>query len=109
MPTFGRLVVATFPNAAKLHPHCFGALFSLVFNRGARLSERPGTPTRLHMRNIRDHMAAHAFDKVPQEFRGMKAIWAGSGLNGPRACVRAGAGLARDARHGNTRSHGLHV
>ncbi|NJM35916.1 MAG: hypothetical protein HC850_15870, partial [Rhodomicrobium sp.] len=82
MPTFGRLVLSTFPNATELHPHSFGALFSLVFNRGSRLTDRPGSPTRLHMRNIRDHMASRSFDRIPNEFRAMKSIWAGMGLDG---------------------------
>lgn len=71
IPRFGRQVLTVFPNAKDLHPDAFGALFSLVYNRGSSLSgER-----RQEMRNIRDHMAAREFSKIPNEFRAMKRIW----------------------------------
>lgn len=76
IPRFGRLVLGLFPNAKELHPHSFGALFSLVYNRGTSLQgER-----RQEMRNIRDYMAAREFEKIPNEFRAMKRLWSDSGL-----------------------------
>lgn len=50
MPKNGALVLGAFPNAAELPGHSFGALFSLVFNRGAAMDG----DRRLEMRNIRD-------------------------------------------------------
>jgi hypothetical protein len=78
MPKFGRLVLRAFPGAIERPGHCFGALFSLVFNRGASLDgER-----RREMRNIRDACAARSFDKVPGEIRAMKRLWESTGLTG---------------------------
>jgi hypothetical protein len=37
MPRFGRMVLASFPNAMEVKGHAFGALFSLVYNRGSSL------------------------------------------------------------------------
>ena len=78
VPKFAKLVLATFPNVRELHAHAFGALFSLVYNRGARLKgER-----RQHMRNIRDHASAKQFQSVPGEFRSMKVIWSKEKFSG---------------------------
>ena len=70
---YGREVIGAFPNAMLLHPHSFGALYSLVYNRGSGMSG----DKRQEMRNIRDHMAARRFGKVPDEFRAMKKLWVG--------------------------------
>ena len=72
MPKYAKLVLGAFPNARELHPHSFGALFSLVYNRGASLSSNP---RRQEMRNIRDHMIGRNFEKIPDEFRSMKRLW----------------------------------
>lgn len=78
MPKYGRLALRAFPNALDLKGHSFGALFSLVFNRGAAMDgER-----RKEMRNIRDACGEGRFDDVPQEIRDMCRLWAGQGLSG---------------------------
>ena len=71
VPRFTKLVLSTFPNMRDLHPHAFGALFSLVYNRGAKLTGEK----RRHMLHIRDHSAAKRFRSIPKEFRDMKVIW----------------------------------
>ena len=73
VPQYGRQTIGAIPNAMELHPHCFGALFSLVYNRGPGMAGEK----RQEMRNIRDLMAARRFDKVPAEFRAMKKLWVG--------------------------------
>ncbi len=78
MPKYGALVLKAFPNSAELKGHCFGALFSLVFNRGASMDG----DRRREMRNIRDYCAARNFTEVPDEFRAMKRLWEGQGLPG---------------------------
>jgi len=71
VPTFARHVVSIFPNSPDLHPHSFGALFSLVYNRGPSLvGDR-----RRHMKNIHNHTLQRIFPKVPREFRDMKVLW----------------------------------
>ncbi len=79
-PKYARLVLRHLANAADLHPHAFGALFSLVYNRGASFGN-PGDRYR-EMRNIRGHMHERKFDLVPEEFRAMKRLWQGQSLAG---------------------------
>jgi hypothetical protein len=71
VPKFGRMTANAFPKSIDLHPHCFGALFSLVYNRG------PGMKgdRRAHMRNIRGHLIEGRANRVPDEYRDMKSLW----------------------------------
>ena len=62
-----------------LHPHSNSALTSLVFNRGSSMSSKS---SRNEMRNIRTHLAAGKPELVPAEFRKMKRLWVGKGLDG---------------------------
>jgi GH24 family phage-related lysozyme (muramidase) len=81
IPKYGRLVLAAFPNAIETRGHSFGALFSLVFNRGAGMSDnQPGD--RKEMREIRDLMRDHRFDGVADRIRAMKRIWVDRNLPG---------------------------
>lgn len=61
------------PNAARLHPDSFGALVSLVYNRGA--SFRLAGERYADMRQIREDMAASRFAAVPCRIRAMKRLW----------------------------------
>jgi hypothetical protein len=79
MPRFGRKVLTTFPNAIETKGHAFGALFSLIYNRGESLQGEP----RREMAAIRDLMEQRAFAKVPDQILAMKRIWEGRpGLRG---------------------------
>ena len=79
MPRFGRDVLRTFPNAVELKGHCFGALLSLVYNRGSGLDG----DSRREMRAIRDLTAERRWREVPAELRKMKRLWEGKpGLTG---------------------------
>lgn len=79
MPRFGRKVLTTFPNAIETKGHAFGALFSLVYNRGESLQG----DSRREMAAIRDLMEQRAFEKVPDQILAMKRIWEGRpGLRG---------------------------
>ena len=78
MPGYGRRVLGAFPNTADLAGHAFGALFSLVYNRGESLK---GT-NREEMKRISELTAARQFDEVPGQIRAMKHIWEGRGLPG---------------------------
>jgi len=59
---------------ANLPPLCRGALVSLVYNRGTKLSG----DSRREMKAIHDHIAAGELDKVAAEFESMKRLWPGS-------------------------------
>jgi hypothetical protein len=80
VPRWEGVVEKALPNTDKLPPDCFGALVSLTFNRGPSFGN-DGDRYR-EMRAIKAHMAAEAFDKIPGEFRAMKRIWQGKGLDG---------------------------
>ena len=74
VPVFARATVRVMPNALELHADSFGALFSLVYNRGPGMAQGD---QRREMRNIRDEMRDRQFSSVPSEFRSMKRLWEG--------------------------------
>lgn len=74
LPKYAALA-AKLPNYDDLHPHCKGALVSLVYNRGASFSNAGDRYQ--EMRAIKAHMATRQFVAIPAEFRAMKRIWAG--------------------------------
>lgn len=78
VPSFAKQTIGAFPGCEKLHPHCFGALFSLVYNRGAALEG----DRRREMKNIRQHVQTGRIEQIPNEFRAMKRIWQGAGMAG---------------------------
>jgi GH24 family phage-related lysozyme (muramidase) len=67
-------VLAAFPRSVELSADSFGALTSLVFNRGADCSN---TPTRKEMHEIQAAIAAGDFAAVPDLIRAMKRLWEG--------------------------------
>ena len=62
-----------FPNCSDLSDDSFGALVSLIFNRGDSIPEKD--PSRHEMYLIQQFMASKQFDKVPDQFRAMKHLW----------------------------------
>ena len=65
-----------FDNCELLSGDSFGALVSLVFNRGADMIDTPnGSNNRLEMRQIRDAMSAQNFDLVPGFILAMQRLW----------------------------------
>ena len=92
IPRVSDLVAQTFQNTSLLSPDSFGALVSLVFNRGASMTDTsPGN--RLEMRQIRDAMQAADFSPIPDLIRSMKRLWQGKGLDGLLARRDAEAAL----------------
>jgi hypothetical protein len=61
------------PNTDLLSPDCFGALLSLIFNRGPSFNNQGDRYK--EMRAIKAHMKAKDFQQIPAEIRGMKRIW----------------------------------
>ncbi|MBZ9603317.1 glycoside hydrolase family protein [Phyllobacterium chamaecytisi] len=64
-----------FPNTDKLTDNSFGALVSLVYNRGSKVS--PGNARRKEMYNIHQLMVAQNFSAIPGQITAMKRIWEG--------------------------------
>jgi GH24 family phage-related lysozyme (muramidase) len=76
IPRYSAMTVAAFPNVTELSGDSFGALVSLVFNRGAGMTDPPGFPdSRLEMREIRDPCTARNFAAVRGLIRAMKRLW----------------------------------
>lgn len=73
VPKWSGIVEQHLPNCDKLTADCFGALVSLAFNRGASFDLAGERYT--EMRAIKAHMAAQAFDKIPDEFLAMRRLW----------------------------------
>jgi GH24 family phage-related lysozyme (muramidase) len=75
---FAKLAERAFPKLDKLHDDAYGAIVSLVFNRGSSLIG----DSRLEMRNIRDLIPKKNYKAIAKEFRKMKRIWEGKNLDG---------------------------
>ena len=68
-----------FPNCGMLSDDSFGALVSLVYNRGPSTHNNK---SRKEMYEIKQLMAAEQFDKVPYRIRAMKHLWPGPDQRG---------------------------
>lgn len=77
-PKFTKLAEKTFPGLEQLHPDAYGAIVSLVFNRGTSLKG----DSRKEMVTIKNLVPKKNYKKIAQQFRDMKRIWLGKGLNG---------------------------
>lgn len=76
LPRYAAQVLSAFPNSDELSPDSFGALVSLVMNRGASMADPSGYPgTRLEMRQIQADCVAKDFAAVPARIRAMKRLW----------------------------------
>jgi GH24 family phage-related lysozyme (muramidase) len=75
---FSKLAEKAFPSLDQLCDDAYGALVSLVFNRGSSLTG----DSRLEMRNIRDLVPKKNYKGIAKELRKMKRIWQGKGLDG---------------------------
>lgn len=74
--TLGKTATQTLrflPRAARLHPDSFGALVSLVYNRGASFALEGDRYA--EMRQIRSDIAESRFQDVPGRIRSMKRLW----------------------------------
>lgn len=69
-----------FANSGALSDDSFGALVSLVYNRGAAIPR--GSDSRREMLAIHDLMAAKNFAAVPAQIRSMKRLWPGPDARG---------------------------
>jgi GH24 family phage-related lysozyme (muramidase) len=77
-PKFAKLAEKAFPGLDELCDNAYGALVSLVFNRGSSMTG----DSRLEMRNIRDLVPKKNYKGIAKELRKMKRIWQGKGLDG---------------------------
>lgn len=71
------LTQQTFPvdGGKVLPPLCLGVLVSLVYNRGPKLTDEPGSDRRREMREIRNALSDGNFASVPDLLRSMSRLW----------------------------------
>ena len=77
-PKFSKLAEKTFPGVCDLNQDAYGAIVSLVFNRGTSLVG----DKRKEMANIKKLIPSKDYKKIAQEFIKMKRLWEGKGLDG---------------------------
>jgi hypothetical protein len=77
-PKFTALAEKTFPGLSELRPDAYGAIVSLVFNRGTSLKGA----SRKEMANMRDLIPKKEYKLIAKEVRSMKRLWVGKGLDG---------------------------
>jgi hypothetical protein len=77
-PKFARLAERAFPGLDQLKDDAYGAIVSLVFNRGSSLVG----DSRLEMRNMKDLIPKKDYAGIAKELRKMKRLWEGKGLDG---------------------------
>lgn len=75
---FANLTEKTFYGVDQLHDDTYGALTSLIFNRGSSLTG----DSRLEMRNIRVLVPKKNYKQIAEEIRKMKRLWEGKGMDG---------------------------
>ncbi len=75
---FSMLSEKTFPGLRDLCDNAYGAIVSIVFNRGSSLKG----DSRLEMRNIKRLIAEKKYKNIASEIRKMKRLWIGKGLDG---------------------------
>jgi len=78
IPRFIKETLKAFPEADQLHPDAFGALVSLVFNRGSAVTGE----SRKEMMAIRGLVLKKDYKSIGYEIRAMKRLWIGKGLDG---------------------------
>lgn len=75
---FAKLTEKAFPSIDQLCDNAYGALVSLVFNRGTAMQG----DNRLEMRNIRVLVPKKDYKGIAEEIRKMKRLWQGKNLDG---------------------------
>lgn len=78
VPKYQAQTQKAFPGVDDLPADAQGALFSLVYNRGASMSG----DSRAEMRAIRDLVPKGDLQGIADQIRAMKRLWEGKGLDG---------------------------
>ena len=80
LPRFSKLTASAFGlTPTRLHPHCNGALLSIVFNRGSLI----GTSSRRkEMAWIKSNIKIKKEERIPGNIKSMKRLWSYERLKG---------------------------
>jgi GH24 family phage-related lysozyme (muramidase) len=85
VPTYQKQTEQAFPGVDDLPADARGALLSLIYNRGPRMTDSTKNPQledRREMRAIRDAVANGDLQTIADQLRAMKRLWAGKGMAG---------------------------
>ena len=83
VPAAQKQTETAFPGVDKLPPDAQGALVSLIYNRGPRMTDRdPQLQDRREMRAIRDAVVKGDLKEIAAQLRSMKRLWEGKGMGG---------------------------
>jgi GH24 family phage-related lysozyme (muramidase) len=83
VPDAQKQTEAAFPGVDKLPPDAQGALVSLIYNRGPRMTDRdPKTQDRREMRAIREAVRQGDLQGIAAQLRSMKRLWEGKKMGG---------------------------
>jgi GH24 family phage-related lysozyme (muramidase) len=107
LPVYIQRTRTAFPGFDVLPLDVQGALVSLVYNRGTRMTDSPGTDNRREMRAIRDLVANGLVVGIAEQLRSMKRLWAGQGMDGLLRRREAEAQLVESAIEATRRSLAL--
>jgi hypothetical protein len=76
MPAIVGQLARALPNLDVLHPHCYGALLSLVFNRGTPFQNpAPRFVEMVEIHRLMSDATRAALGAIPAQFRAMARIW----------------------------------
>lgn len=79
VPEVQRRMELAMPGVERLHPEIQGALWSLIYNRGASMED---TDRRREMRQIRDAVRGGKPQLIPGLIRSMVRLWIGTSIEG---------------------------
>ena len=77
-PKFAKLAERAFPSLDQLCDDAYGAIVSLVFNRGSSMAG----DSRVEMRNIRVLVPKKEYKEIANEIRKMKRLWIDKNMDG---------------------------
>jgi len=75
LPDACQETLKAFPGSGRLPPDAFGALVSLVYNRGGATKDKAGSNRRAEMREIKNAIEVGNFSAIPGKIRDMKRLW----------------------------------
>lgn len=75
LPKFYNAALEVYPGMDQLTPNAQGALTSLIFNRGSKMTDAPGSTRRIEMREIKPLVLAKDYTGIAQKIREMKRLW----------------------------------
>jgi hypothetical protein len=77
-PKFSKMAETIYPELNTLCDDTYGAIVSIIFNRGTSLKGE----SRSEMRNLKNLISKKSYKNIANEIRKMKRLWIGKNLDG---------------------------